>query len=284
MSLIESLVDRAARLLEPEERTVIIGDLAESGIDGWPALRDVLSLALRRQSALWNGWRPWVAVLGVIGIVGLPLNLMAMLVLTSVGRQLTTHWKYGVSYSNGLTTPEEIALLVILSFALSVFSWTGGFVLAAVSRHAILTTGFLYLLLCSWPLLVGVSLPLRGLVNPEQAHRMELPLTLLILLVYVALQSVLVVIPTAGGIRCGYRDGNLNVPQAGILALATAVLTAGAIWASGMPAAAVVRWSGGVWDPGLGWQARLLPLILLSWPAGYVLANAVRREHKHEQR
>ena len=46
------LADRVSRLLEPDEREAVRGDLEETGAAGGKALRDVLGLAARRQAAL----------------------------------------------------------------------------------------------------------------------------------------------------------------------------------------------------------------------------------------
>jgi hypothetical protein len=46
------LVDIASRMLEPDERDAVRGDLAESGVTGGYALRDLLGLLARRQAML----------------------------------------------------------------------------------------------------------------------------------------------------------------------------------------------------------------------------------------
>jgi hypothetical protein len=48
-------VEAAAVLLAPVEREVVLGDLAETECSVWRGLGDVLSLAARRQLALWKG-------------------------------------------------------------------------------------------------------------------------------------------------------------------------------------------------------------------------------------
>src|SRR5215472_3369754 len=67
-------IEAAAGLLAPHEREVVLGDLAESDRKLWRGLSDVLSLAARRQLALWKGWRPWAASLGL----ALPASLFLM--------------------------------------------------------------------------------------------------------------------------------------------------------------------------------------------------------------
>jgi hypothetical protein len=57
------LADRVSLLLEPEERKIVRGDLAESGESGWQAFAGMLGLVARRQAALWWDWRPWIALM-----------------------------------------------------------------------------------------------------------------------------------------------------------------------------------------------------------------------------
>src|SRR5450759_2133589 len=63
-----SLVETICRLLEPDERQAVLGDLAESGETGIRALAAVAGLVTRRQLGLWKSWRPWVALLGLLPI------------------------------------------------------------------------------------------------------------------------------------------------------------------------------------------------------------------------
>ena len=51
--------------LQPAERAVVLGDIAESGEGIVAATRDVVGLIVRRQALLWTFWRPWLALLGV---------------------------------------------------------------------------------------------------------------------------------------------------------------------------------------------------------------------------
>ena len=68
------LADLAAKLLEPQERDVVRGDLAECGVSGWRAFLEVLGLVARRQAALWADWRPWIAVIAIVVPIGLMLS------------------------------------------------------------------------------------------------------------------------------------------------------------------------------------------------------------------
>jgi len=68
------LADLASTLLEPHERDVVRGDLAECGVNGWRACLEVLGLVARRQAALWADWRPWLALVGVVLPIGVLLS------------------------------------------------------------------------------------------------------------------------------------------------------------------------------------------------------------------
>ena len=69
-----TLADLATQLLEPQERDVVRGDLAECGATGWRALREVLGLVIRRQSMLWTEWQPWFALIAIVLPIGVMLS------------------------------------------------------------------------------------------------------------------------------------------------------------------------------------------------------------------
>ena len=50
------LIERVTRLLEPDEREAVLGDLAEGESSGLRGLLEVLGLVLCRQVARWD-WR-----------------------------------------------------------------------------------------------------------------------------------------------------------------------------------------------------------------------------------
>lgn len=57
-----SLAGWLARMLEPEEREAVLGDLAEAGDPAVLALAGLIGLIARRQVTLWKSWRPWLAL------------------------------------------------------------------------------------------------------------------------------------------------------------------------------------------------------------------------------
>ena len=68
------MVESLSRLLDDDEREVVRGDLAECGTRAGHALREVAGLVLRRQIALWFGWKPWLALLTVVVPIGVLLS------------------------------------------------------------------------------------------------------------------------------------------------------------------------------------------------------------------
>ena len=55
------LLELSTRLLDPEEREVVLGDLLETHATTWRGLFDIFGLVLRRRADLWRDPRPWLA-------------------------------------------------------------------------------------------------------------------------------------------------------------------------------------------------------------------------------
>ncbi len=245
------LVDRVSRMLEPDEREAVRGDLAESGVTGGQALRDVLGLVVRRQALLWKDWRPWLALVGIVGVVGPLLIRISYSLNTMFSIHLRTNWKYGVRYETGLTFAEDIVIFVSQSLALIAWSWTSGFVLGSLGRGTIAIHGMLF---CFLWLFFGAP------------GAIPLPL-----------QTVVFLVPAIWGVRQGMRLGTLKAGQTILLAATIATMTALATWTGGWWQSGLETWSEGAWRGGAGWHARLLPLVVVSWPVGYLVAMARSR-------
>src|SRR5690348_12440905 len=98
------LADLLSRALEKNEREAVHGDLVEFGENGLEALRDVLSLVVRRQVATWSDWRLWLTLVAVIFPVTLLLSIISrqILVTGSVYSWLYFHnWSARVMESRG---------------------------------------------------------------------------------------------------------------------------------------------------------------------------------------
>ena len=192
------LVEVTAQLLEPAERKAILGDLAESGENGFRVFVDIAGLVARRRIALW------LVVAGLVAVVGPRLWWMSIELGLDLSIHIRTYWKYGSFYASGLTLSEELFVTLCGAVSLVFWFWASG-VSIGVASHRLAVTR------CRAYIVTGVSL---GLTMLE-------------------------------------------------------------VWTGGWSQAAVTRWSGGTWDPGVGWPDRLLFFGVLSWPAGYLVARSL---------
>src|SRR5687767_15031808 len=71
------LINGVSRALGPDEREVLLGDLAESHASSGRALWDILDLAVRRQIIAWGAWQPWFTLVCVVVPVGMLLALVS---------------------------------------------------------------------------------------------------------------------------------------------------------------------------------------------------------------
>jgi hypothetical protein len=150
-----SLVDLASQLLEHEEREIVLGDLAEAGESAWRAFADVLGLVVRRQALLWRNWRPWLATFGV----ALPASLLLMGFSLTVSRNYQLYaWIIGnhrfidpkLLQETGLPAGPGVARLVCGVVLLTIWAWTGGFVVGSVSRRTVWASAAVSVLACSF--------------------------------------------------------------------------------------------------------------------------------------
>ena len=127
------LVDLVSRLLQPEEREVVQGDLLEGGESAWQSLLAVVGLVIRREAALWRNWRPWLAAFGL----ALPSSFLLMGFSLSVSRAYQQLISVPVFHATGLTVRPGFALFLCNVLLLAAWSWTGGFVVGSVSRRTV---------------------------------------------------------------------------------------------------------------------------------------------------
>lgn len=127
------LADRLSRRLEASERDAVLGDIAESGETGAEALRDLLSLALRRQAALWSEARAWLALAGLI----VPVAVLAGGASGWVGRQFQTILTQGVFDESGMTPANNFVRLVCGILLIVCWAGSAGFVLGSVFRRGV---------------------------------------------------------------------------------------------------------------------------------------------------
>ncbi len=119
-------VEAASGLLDPREREVVLGDLAEAGDPMLRGLFDVLGLALRRQALLWKSWRPWVSAFGV----ALPNSFQL------IGFSLLVSETFRRMFGQGLSA-DGVRLLLCRIALLAILAWSCGFTVGAVSRRTL---------------------------------------------------------------------------------------------------------------------------------------------------
>jgi hypothetical protein len=193
-----SLVETICRLLEPDERQAVLGDLAESGEKGIRALAAVAGLVVRRQLGLWRSWRPWVATLGLLPI----LPPVFFNVAWSIVRIMERHpWK------NVPQSHQEIVLMLCSTTLLTgICSWAVGFVMASLARRAAVSAAVLLAVHALW-----------GICHPQTASTpLEVACTGLF-------QLLLCLVPFAYGLRSGAVCGRLT-PWRSLLLAAAALL------------------------------------------------------------
>jgi hypothetical protein len=114
-------VELAAQLLDHDESEAVLGDLVESGESWWRDLLDISGLIVRRQAELWKSWRPWLASFGL----ALPASFLLM------------GFSLGVTRSFRHTGEAGLPLLAVRILLLGTWSWTGGYVVAAMSKRTL---------------------------------------------------------------------------------------------------------------------------------------------------
>lgn len=257
------LLSVLARALEPAERDVVLGDLAESGEGMGAAARDLLGLIVRRQLGLWVFWRPWLALLGVSCVAGLSLSRI-------VFRLNVDLYKHAAHYATSLTAGQEVAFLLSLAVALSVWSWTCGFVLGSLSGRAVWLTWsvFYFVVLDSaWTRFVLTG---RIILRDPRTHEALLQTLRFLMGITLPLSigALLFLFPALFGAFVGVRRRILTVHYAFLIASVNTALMILMTWSTGWfdPAHLPANW------PAVPWSTRLLPFLWVSWPAAYLLA------------
>jgi hypothetical protein len=134
-----SLPEWMSRLLDPEEREAVLGDLREAGEGPWQTLAEITGLVLRRQAGLWKNWRPWVAAFAV----SVPTSFMLMgdsVMVCAACAKLAGIGAIGPSLAS------KIAILALQTLLLTGWSWTCGNLVGSLSRR---TAWFSILSYCS---------------------------------------------------------------------------------------------------------------------------------------
>lgn len=136
------LMNRLAATLEPAEQEAVRGDLSEAGAAGWPAVREVLGLVIRRQAECWKHWRPWLALVFLVAPMGYLLGFGAFALAGTLDLNvwLVRHHQdidQTIARNSGLALIPTLALLVYRTLFAMSRAWIAGYVLAHLSRRAL---------------------------------------------------------------------------------------------------------------------------------------------------
>jgi hypothetical protein len=140
------LADLVSRLLPPDEREVVQGDLLEGGESAWQSLLAVVGLVIRREAALWRNWRPWLAAFGL----AVPSSFLLMGFSLSVSRAYQQLIAGPILHATGVTVGPGLALFVCNVLLLAAWSWTGGFVVGSISRRTVWVSAALSFAPCAF--------------------------------------------------------------------------------------------------------------------------------------
>lgn len=276
------IVGHLTRLLDEDEREIVRGDLAECHTPSGRALREVLGLVLRRQVALWFGWKPWLALLTIVIPIGILLSYASRSWGEGAGHDVLLYWKlWDFSY---LANPGWRADLVSLAVATAAawlaligWSWTSGFVLARLSRP---TAWLTVTMLCLVVVMATWGTSTIGHLHRSDELSLEHHMTFVVF--PRLLRTFLVMVPVVWGANVGVRGRSLRlIPIViGVLLLASVTMAAsshleasmsfgrGVLPADKGPDGFVVSAD----DPRPLW---FLSLVMM-WPAAYILAEASR--------
>jgi hypothetical protein len=274
-------VDIVFRVLEPDERDAVRGDFAESGENAGQALRDVLGLAVRRQAALWKGWRPWVALMGLV----VPLGMLLCLVSKRMADWSAIYaWLYANNWDWTLLRnaafrhdfPHQVALIFIAYVTLFCWSWSSGLVIGSVSRHSIPMNGVLFGLMLFFGELLGapplyLEHALFYRARDFSSNAAVFDLTFYRVMFPPIVQGVLVLIPSVWGMRRGLRVAKFQ-PLLRTIIWTAAIVALAAIAIQNWGFVAIPRFQPRIPN---GWQIRLIQLVVY-WPIGYLVVSAIR--------
>lgn len=172
-----------ALLLEPQDREVALGDLAEqkqTGLSGFFAIADFV---VRQQWDYWRDWRPWLAASAVA-----PATLLLLGASFQLSMDARGVWQGGA-------VPAALPWEALSTIA---WAWASGFALGSLARRA----SWIVLLICAVPCLSCL----------REFHEPSLRSACLFLFLP----------PALWGAACGQRWLRMDFLAAVMLALATA--------------------------------------------------------------
>jgi hypothetical protein len=276
-----ALADLSAQLLEPHEREAVRGDLAECGVGGWRALCEILGLVLRRQAALWTEWRPWLALVGVVLPLGILLSHASRSWADSSALDISLYirlWEWSYLDNPGWRRDlfRTVWSIALSAAALSVWSWTCGYVLASVSRRTVWVSAIAFAFVLFLATL-GTSTVARIAHDKFAGHFYGVVLPRLF-------RTAFVMLPLLWGIH-SRRKGVIRPTM--LLFGAAVVMTLTVLKSPGLESSLV--WGRGLYrnagpdrtfgtsdDPRPLWPVALVML----WPTAYLLATAIANRQR----
>lgn len=244
------LADRIARRLQQPERDAVLGDLSELNASGWQALRETSGLVLRRDLAYLKDWRIASALVLLAGPFALLLSPLSSGPGLFLIKQASTYRKYGVWMQSGLTPGEEVAMLAAATLAVILWSWTAGFVLGSLSKQAVWLTASVFFGVATFAMLPRLPAPAAAVLFGT------------------TVKAAIFLVPSALGVRSGVRH-HWRITRG--VAASTIVLAALNACFPVLIKAAHERWSEGAWAASVNWPQIALVLMILTWPAAYIL-------------
>ena len=176
-SILWRFLEFLSNALTASERIAVLGDLMERGDAGGWAVIDLAGLIVRRQTALWAGWRPWLALACLIPFAMI-LSLASRL---TADASAITLWLYFNNWDWKLWRlpafqhdfPRFLAVVLGSYFMLSCCSWIAGLVLGAIARAATISFAVILCLFLLVGELMSVPMVLSYWRSLHQARDLE---------------------------------------------------------------------------------------------------------------
>jgi hypothetical protein len=148
-SPLRRMADAASLMLDSAERDAVCGDLAESGESGSQALREVLSLVVRRRAACLRGWRPWLTLVSLTVPLSVLVSLLSRRTADGTAIYLwlyVNNWDWTTIHNPGFWRElAQCAPGVLLSYlALACWSWTTGLLVGCFARRVLWFSGAVF--------------------------------------------------------------------------------------------------------------------------------------------
>jgi hypothetical protein len=214
--LVTVAIGLLCRLIRPDAREALLGDLTEVGANRFAVFGGLLGFVARSKLQPWLSGRPWMLLAGITVPLALQLNVAAAR-LSSVHSVYV--WMYADNWtprylSGGWLWSELIPMLlgsITTWLLLTAEAWAGGCVLARLARGTVLiqVTVLIAFMICGQTVLFAI-LPLP-VAAPASHAVLDLnePVSASVFCAAVLpriLQAVFLVLPLLLGVRKGLQE------------------------------------------------------------------------------